>query len=63
MIELSTDERNALLECINTQIKASPNAIAAAETLLPIAAKLMAPFEPVQGQPRGVLDDSTAEEQ
>jgi hypothetical protein len=39
-VELSDEDRDNLLNCINTAIKAAPNAINASAQLMPLVAKL-----------------------
>jgi hypothetical protein len=47
-MQLTTEEKQKLLSCINVTIKASPNAIQTAADLLELAQKLSALNEPCQ---------------
>jgi len=40
LLELSEQEKQTLLECLNIAVKQAPNALAAASQLLPLAAKI-----------------------
>lgn len=45
-MNLTSEEKQILIECINQTIKTSQNAIQAAATLIPIVQKLQAKDEP-----------------
>ena len=47
-MNLSEQEKQILIECINQTIKTSPNAIQTAATLIPLVQKLQAKDEPTE---------------
>lgn len=49
-LEITEDEKQMLLHCINTTIKTAANAMLAASELLPLAAKIEAATEPKEGK-------------
>jgi hypothetical protein len=53
IVEITQDEQQQLLACIESAIKSSPNALQAATVLLPLANKIATAKDMIDGNPDG----------